>query len=145
MTVDRIKSQLVDFQNLGPFSVNIVVGSISEVSKGIATHSIDTFAAAVQNNDRITFLNGTHIPSGAISLSETGLTIRCQSKAATITTDTYTFTSTGANCDIELNVSSLNNVFITGSETVYKLNNKELNVEQQADECVIYWATHGNN
>ncbi len=115
--VDKIKGGLVDFSTAGPLKTNIIVGSSDEVTLGVATHTINSFAATVSNDDRILILDGTHVPTSAISLTETGLTIVSQSNAAIINTDTYTFTSTGENCNIDLNVTDDTNVTLNKSVT----------------------------
>lgn len=108
--MDKINKYNLDLTNLGPASFDIIVGSIDEVEKGVATHTIDTFASGVTNNSRIVFLNGEHVPTGNISLTQSGLTLKSESSLSYINSDTYTFVSTGNNCDIDLNVTLESNV-----------------------------------
>ncbi len=122
--VEKIKQTQIDVAGL-PIGYDIMVGSVSELTNDICTHLITTWAAAVSNNDKVLFLDGTHVPTADadITITETGVIIRMQSKAAEITTSTYSFSSTGDDCDIELNVSTGSNVNIRGVDSVGLINN----------------------
>lgn len=84
-------------ENIDNYTIRI--GTETELADGLATHLIDTFAAAVVNDSSILFLNGTHTPVGDITLTETGLTFNCEAGATLDLSATgIDFSSSGTGC-----------------------------------------------
>ena len=102
---------------------DMIIGDADEVASGVATHTTSGFIDGnLSNNDRILILDGTYDP-GVVTISRTGLTVRCQSYSTVITTDDA-LTFSGNNCDIELpNVSNASNVSVSGTGSRYSINN----------------------
>ncbi len=103
---------------------DMIIGDADEVASGVATHTTSGFIDGnLSNNDRILILDGTYDP-GVVTISRTGLTVRCQSYSTVITTDDA-LTFSGNNCDIELpNVSNASNVSVSGTGSTSKINNE---------------------
>ncbi len=101
---------------------DLIIGSSTEVTRNIADYTIDTLSdTEAVANSRILFLDGTHVrSSSALTLSNNGLVIRMQSKAASITLTTYGLTLSGENVDAELNVTGGTPTF-SGSAYVNKV------------------------
>lgn len=76
---------------------DIVVGSAAQVTSGEATHTIDTFAAAVVDENTILFLTEVETATANINLgSKRRLIIESQPGASINLNNLYSFTSSGA-------------------------------------------------
>ncbi|MCP4125405.1 MAG: LamG domain-containing protein, partial [Bacteroidetes bacterium] len=106
---------------------NIVVGSSEDVVQELATHTMENWTSAIEDYDKIIFLEGNHILTSAIDIEENYLIVEAESlNTNIILSSTNTLTFSGRNNRVNLNANrsdyvygyEVNEIIINGVELI---------------------------
>jgi hypothetical protein len=95
---------------------DIIVGTQLQVDTGQATHTMNNFIAAFQNNSRVLILSGTHALVQNEDVTQSGALIQMEDRSALLAMSSFTFTVSGNENQIKVKLdgAGLNAFKVTG-------------------------------